>query len=654
MNFRTKQNGILMTIIALTVIFVTMLGLFTFLPAINSELSDSLNETFNQDQVDVAQAVSNGAVSAQTAYEFTASNISYNASTKKTVLSVGTTKSTDISWTHNRMSNSTTNPYELLYGSSYAVGGQVTKDTEGDNNEFVGVLNIKVPQFIKDLSSTGTVSNITLSATLYYKSSSASLWGVGWNADFYSAYTTSSSLISYPVDLRNGKKNEDNWNEYFPDSQYTKLYGQSHTSTDGYKNTDISTTITIGANTNYIGFGVAALDNGSAFGEDPPGAYLKNIKITFDYSADIYLSATGGTLDYDLYSNAKYNSLGTADTRETGVTYKKISVTNPFTAIRVYRHEEIGHRLQDYTIKRKNTTVASVTHDPDGTGANDGTGWGQDNPDSVTGEYFMELANLTGRNTSTTSEASLQATQISLTYVPRTIKMIYYENSDGDNNYANDTAYVEEFFTFGSNIVSPINHFVDVTGKISSGWTIVEYNDGSGATTASAGIGENILFIPPIDVVGNCYTFRLVANWVEAGAVSGDAKMIVEGNTSYNKRYSDVTYKVSINNAGYELAGVYAVYEDGDLAIQEGGSTIKIALSEAGQEGNYTYWTLYGICGNCKLYPLWKAKKIKITFSDAKNEIASADKTKYIYYGIGLAIEDMPNITVDAGDNYVF
>jgi len=119
MNFRTKQNGILMTIIALTVIFVTMLGLFTFLPAINPELSGSLNEAFNQDQVEVAHAVSNGAVAAKTAYTFSASDISYNSSTKKTVLSVGTTKSTDISWTHNRMSNSTTNPYELLYGSCF-------------------------------------------------------------------------------------------------------------------------------------------------------------------------------------------------------------------------------------------------------------------------------------------------------------------------------------------------------------------------------------------------------------------------------------------------------------------------------------------------------------------------------------------------------
>lgn len=91
-------------------------------------------------------------------------------------------------------------------------------------------------------------------------------------------------------------------------------------------------------------------------------------------------------------------------------------------------------------------------------------------------------------------------------------------------------------------------------------------------------------------------TITLYALWQVATATAGSGITSIVANPSAYSMYEDVTYTVTANKSGYTLVGVYAKYTSGDL----NGVDIDLVQSD-------NKWILHGICGNCTLYPRWRA-----------------------------------------------
>lgn len=106
-------------------------------------------------------------------------------------------------------------------------------------------------------------------------------------------------------------------------------------------------------------------------------------------------------------------------------------------------------------------------------------------------------------------------------------------------------------------------------------------------------------------------TVTLYAYWksVQAGN-GGDGITEITYKGEYSM-YSDVEFQIETSKTGYELIGVYAKYTDGDIA------GVSVDLEKL-TNGN---WKLYAICGNCNLYPRWKAKQYSITYYVGESEI---------------------------------
>lgn len=132
-------------------------------------------------------------------------------------------------------------------------------------------------------------------------------------------------------------------------------------------------------------------------------------------------------------------------------------------------------------------------------------------------------------------------------------------------------------------------------------------------------------------------TVDLYAYWksVQAGNGGDGITTITKVDGDYTK-YSDIQFKIETSKTGYELIGVYAVYTDGDIP----GVAVDL---EKQSNGN---WKLYALCGNCDLYPRWKAKQYTITYSiDGNKGTSRGDgKTKF-YYGVGIGDEDFRTVT---------
>ncbi len=141
-------------------------------------------------------------------------------------------------------------------------------------------------------------------------------------------------------------------------------------------------------------------------------------------------------------------------------------------------------------------------------------------------------------------------------------------------------------------------------------------------------------------------TVTLYAYWKSVQAANGGEN---DGITKITKvsgeysMYSDVEFQIETSKVGYDLIGIYALYTDGDIA----GVSVDL---EKQSNGN---WKLYALCGNCTLYPRWKAHKYSITYSiDTTKGTSRGDGKTSFYYGVGIGDEDFRTVTNKSA--YVF
>lgn len=113
-------------------------------------------------------------------------------------------------------------------------------------------------------------------------------------------------------------------------------------------------------------------------------------------------------------------------------------------------------------------------------------------------------------------------------------------------------------------------------------------------------------------------TVILYAYWKSVQAGNGGENdgitKITKVNGEYSM-YSDVEFQIETSKVGYELIGVYAKYTDGDIA------GVSVDLEKL-SNGN---WKLYALCGNCNLYPRWKAKQYSIKYFVGESEITPGE-----------------------------
>ncbi|MGN1043097.1 MAG: InlB B-repeat-containing protein, partial [Christensenellales bacterium] len=118
-------------------------------------------------------------------------------------------------------------------------------------------------------------------------------------------------------------------------------------------------------------------------------------------------------------------------------------------------------------------------------------------------------------------------------------------------------------------------------------------------------------------------TITLYALWQAATATAGTGITSITASPTAYSMYEDVTYTVTASKSGYILDGVYATYTSGELQ----GVSIDLVQNDAGK------WVLYGICGNCTLYPRWRANssynvtQCKITFNANGGTLYKPDGT---------------------------
>lgn len=139
-------------------------------------------------------------------------------------------------------------------------------------------------------------------------------------------------------------------------------------------------------------------------------------------------------------------------------------------------------------------------------------------------------------------------------------------------------------------------------------------------------------------------TVTLYAYWksVQAGNGGDGITEITKVNGEYSM-YSDVEFEIKTSKVGYDLIGVYAEYTDGDIA------GVSVDLEKL-LNGN---WKLYALCGNCNLYPRWKAHKYTITYNiDSTKGTSRGDGKTSFYYGVGIGDEDFRTVTNKSA--YVF
>lgn len=188
------------------------------------------------------------------------------------------------------------------------------------------------------------------------------------------------------------------------------------------------------------------------------------------------------------------------------------------------------------------------------------------------------------------------------------------------------------------------------------------------ATFEDAKVGKNKVVTlspnPPQPIAGNAetdlnnYTITLInldsliarINNV-LGAVSGENHIHITQVTEELTPYCDAVYEVSTTKTGYELVGLYAIYETGELAINDYyGNPLKLALTKVEDMDNgNTRWVIYGISGKCYLYGEWKAGTVAVTWNVASGLTLSSRPTVYVEKGLTPA--EMPYAT-GSGNTY--
>ncbi|MBR2479986.1 MAG: hypothetical protein IKB56_01630, partial [Clostridia bacterium] len=191
------------------------------------------------------------------------------------------------------------------------------------------------------------------------------------------------------------------------------------------------------------------------------------------------------------------------------------------------------------------------------------------------------------------------------------------------------------------------------------------------ATFEDAEVGRNkvvtLAVNPPVASVGNDST--LLSNYIiitnsdsltarimlELGAIEGDGENHIHITQVTEDEdmvpYCDAVYEVETTKTGYELAGLYAIYESGELAINDYyGAPLKLALTKVEDMANgNTRWVIYGISGKCKLYAEWKAGTVAVTWNVASGLTLSSRPTVYVEKGLSMA--EMPYAT-GSGNTY--
>ncbi|MBO5775877.1 MAG: hypothetical protein J6R35_00730, partial [Clostridia bacterium] len=408
------------------------------------------------------------------------------------------------------------------------------------------------------------------------------------------------------------------------------------------------------ADDSYLALGIACANQDT--GAPAPRVGLYNVRLEITYVGNINIRAPqNGSFEYAYYEDnniATYSSLNINSPTVTGSgTSFSRQVTNPFAAIRIYPKETTtGYRVSNFD------------------GATDytysfGTGnWGQ--ALDANKYLYYDVSGLYTRdnsaNVQNSGQAYLLAQNNTLNFTPRSIKLVYYSNSDKDGNINNDSTTATRYIAYGIDKTATASNLgFSVGSSLFAGWKLVKYLNGKGTTTTcEINYGGDLIFQGQqgATVDNNFIEYHLHALWVDVGVTGGDGTIGYTPINSYTEKYADATYMVTYTKPGYNLENVYATYTSGDL----NGITITLectndAVANTSVRESGSYWTLYGVCGNFTLHATW----VGVSFTPRWREGGSNGKwetyNEYItYYGIGRDARDMKVRYAWDGDGYAW
>ena len=567
-------------------------------------------------------------------YQFTQSDIGgYDSSSKTFSMSVGTASWANTAWSASTGGNS---DYHLICNDTYASGYYGSTTNFVDHSASAAVFNIQIPTFVKNLLNSGTV-NIKVDYKLHEEYvKKEPVWGIMYQASYFAGYALKSSLVAnVPVTMdKELKENDVTGATFFPG--YTMPYDVDEGQGVGTINEDVdlSFSFDLTSSINYICLAYATANEDT----DPViGAWLKDIKLTLTYNGSITVESAGnGTFDCVYYNNGTYGSINSSGTTYTNQTKRTFTTQNPFVALKVFPKESTnGYRIR---------SVGGYTY-------NFGTSnWGTDLDN--TKYVYLDPSGLSSRTLDNANrQTNLVASKsVMVRFTARTIKVQYVSNYDKNYTFNSGEAtsdhFVTLFSTANTNFLKQAKTIFTDTEAFSAGWRYADYSSNGGSSytdVTDENFSEGIQFTPNVSVTNNRFVFRLYVNWVEASA-SENSDYFSFTASNYEKLYSDVTYTITANKTGYNLTGVYAEYTSGDLV----GERISLILADDANDSTSDVYEsgskfiLYGISGNCVLYPEWKAISYYPVWNPGGGVTPYTDKEAY--YGIGLTALDMPSV----------
>ncbi|MBR2349383.1 MAG: hypothetical protein IKA77_02035 [Clostridia bacterium] len=615
-------------LVALIALFVVTLAFSTlYQPTLNNTPVELTQTTLP----DVALA-NVGSLNAKSAYHFNTEDISnYNSNSGTVTLDVGSPSLDNIAWSYSCGDYD----YSMTINKETNCDMQIEKFKADKGYNFGNaVLNLEIPQFVKNLLSSGTV-NIRVLASYQYE---AHMLGTVSYSYFYMGYKRTNQLLTQlPVTL-SGKPNEKDYSLFLGD--FEEKSNDDWWIFDNSLSLDIDFNYNLTADDSYLALGIACANQDT--GAPAPRVGLYNVRLVITYNGSVDVSVpSNGTFSYKLYENATYTSLGTPT--KTGTTNAlKQAVGNPFVALEIEPIESTpGYRID---------SVVSATSYTYNFGNN---GWGNDLVSNriiyIDACDYSRPADETNRNTaaSNTQAHLLSGSTTRVNFVARTVKLIYVSNYDKNYAVNGADATIEHYVTlYNSNAEHLIKNAKTIftgTNSFSSGWRYTDYSTNAGAgyyeLETPVDLTDRIQYAPPFDIVSNRCVFRMHANWVDATATDGDDYFTISA-SQYDRMYSDVTYTLTYNRQYFDLINVYAYYTSGDLAGTH------ITLDPLGNNK----WKLYGISGNCTLVGEWLPQSFTPTYNVGEPKSFTPIEKVYVYKGVSAA--DMP--TCVGNGNWMF
>ena len=554
--------------------------------------------------------------------------VTYNSSTQKFTLRVddlnSSTENISLAWAskdrdYDDMYNKKVGNLDAPSGKGFAVEKAFDY---GSYNGFGGVLSLKLPQKLNDLSASGTLT-ANVSATVSMRST----WNMLGGADYYLGIRSNYSTVNASHVSVDG-----NWNSAPSASDYLSGFALSKSSycNDGdWGDTITSLSASTTINGAYLGIGIS----GMAYhwpGYSTPEVRVTNIVITFSYSASLTIKTDNGSFDYKLYENATDSASGNASsgTISAGGTFTK-AVTNPYAYVIVTPKNTVTGYQFDYLYHRQTT---SIGYDKTANAA----------PNSL---LLSSIATTTYTRAGTYAESALYDDSSNVLYFsPRTYEVIFRANNGTTQQFSKTFKFDTNYYF--DNVTSRFSN----GGQFGAGWVYESDNASTFGLTSSPNKGSSYAEGATLknlfpNLTKNGIKIYIDAQWVEVSASSSDFSFANGEITAsaYNKLYSDVTYTITKTKPGHTLANVYATYTSGDL------TGIKIAL----EKGSGNTWILYGISGNCTISGEWKANTYSITYNTQGKGTADTNgaPTRFIY-GVGITVQSLP--TVKANSGYVF